>query len=155
MNDFDGAMCALVPASPPTLGEGYYSPEKLHLTLAFFGDDSRDLTPQNRGKILGVSRAMPEQTFDLKVAGFDLFGTDREYLVAKFEEDTKLRRFRDALVYNLNLANIWYSTEYEYVPHMTLGVNVSPPETFPTRIVFSKLIVAFGGSWVEVSDKLP
>jgi len=96
-------------------------PEDLHVTLFYFYDNA-DLNDDQRTIIrrLASSLAAEYEEFEIRLAGTDVFEENDERPLFAVVVSPSLEEYRRRLAVALDLANITYSKEHEYQPHLTL-----------------------------------
>ena len=129
-----GAMLA-VPVPPDVAARislpGGEAPEDLHITLFYFGD-AENVAPEGRDAIiytaLGVAASCGP--FDVALEGTEVFEENEERPIVALVNSPALLAFREKLAGAFYEADIDYSKDYEYKPHVTLkylGQEPAPP----------------------------
>ena len=101
--------------------EGGEPPDQLHITLFYFYEDA-DLTEDQRTTILRLAQSLAAgyEPFDVALRGTEVFEENEERPLIAVVVSPALEDYRKRLAVALDLANIIYSKEHEYKPHVTL-----------------------------------
>ena len=143
-----GAMLAVTVPNDLNVGTrialpGGEKPDALHITLFYFYEDA-DLTDDQRTTILRLagSLATEYEPFDVALRGTEVFEENEERPLVAIVASSVLEDYRKRLAVALDLANITYSKDHEYKPHVTLKYlneeprpNVDVNEIFTARLV--------------------
>jgi len=101
--------------------EGGLPPDDLHITLTYHGED---MDEAHVGSIMKVTKAVCDNTqpFKVAVAGVGNFPVNKEGLTpfVAYVGSPELLKFRSVLAKAFDLANLGYSKDYKYQPHITL-----------------------------------
>lgn len=110
---------------------GGEAPEDLHITLFYFGD-AENVAPEGRDAIiytaLGVAASCVP--FEVTLEGTEVFEENEERPIVALVNSPALVAFREKLAGAFYEADIDYSKDYEYKPHVTLkylGQEPAPP----------------------------
>ncbi len=93
------------------------SPEKLHLTLAFLGNQAKSLLPI----LVTLLDKLPEQRFTLHIDRYGYFGKARIAWAGPSETPKPLLDLRRSLMHELSGAQIPFKAEGKFTPHVTLA----------------------------------
>ena len=126
-----GAMLAVT--TPPDVARrialpGGEKPDDLHITLFYFYENA-DLGEGQRQNIVRLAAAAARQYPNLNIGlrGTEVFEENEERPLVALVESPSLIEYRRKLAVALDLANITYSKEHEYKPHLTLKyLNAEP-----------------------------
>jgi len=130
-------------------------PEALHITLFYFYDDA-DLNDDQRTIILRLAQSLAAEyePFDVALRGTEVFEENEERPLIAVVESSTLEDYRRRLAVALDLANITYSKEHEYKPHLTLKyLNDEPRPTVEVDEIFTARVVEawFAGRRVPIT----
>lgn len=118
-------------------------PDQLHITLFYFYENA-DLTDEQRDTVLLLAQSLAAEyePFDVVIRGTEVFEENEERPLVALVDSPGLEDYRKRLAVALDLANITYSKDYEFKPHLTLKYLQNEPrpivlinEIFTARMV--------------------
>lgn len=157
-----GGMIALVPDDPGQLAvAGGDSPDQLHLTLAFLGDDVSQMSDATRealkGHVAAMSRGVPP--IDAHIMGHALWnpdgGPEGDMEPCSVYQVQASPRIADTREYALEGAARHLGADMPeqhpgFLPHVTAGYNITPDVmSYAGPVRFNAIRLALGG---EVTD---
>ena len=123
--------------------EGGESPEDLHITLFYFGDDA-ELTEGSHLNIVRLASTLWNEyrAIDISLKGVTVFEDNDERPLVALVASPVLEEYRRRLAKVFDVAGVPYSKDYEYRPHVTLKYlndapvpPVSVDESFTARSI--------------------
>ena len=93
------------------------SPEHLHMTLAFLGNQAKSLLPA-LAKLLDK---LPGQSFTLGIDRYGYFSKPRIAWAGPSETPSSLMQLQQSLMHELNEAQVPIKPEGKFTPHVTLA----------------------------------
>ncbi len=93
------------------------SPENLHLTLAFLGNQAKSLLPA----LVKLLDKLPGQSFTLDIDRYGYFSKPRIAWAGPSETPQPLRELQASLMHALGEAQVPFRHEGKFTPHVTLA----------------------------------
>jgi 2'-5' RNA ligase len=107
------------------------SRDHLHLTLAFLGNQSTSLLPT----LAQLMDKLPDQCFNLSLDRYGYFKQQRTVWAGPSETPAPLLDLQQALMHELNVAQILLKTTASFRPHVTLARHANQLNERPVQMM--------------------